>query len=77
MNSGTENAAVLDFTIPRGESGGESKKPWTLFKTIELNEDTYSYEFTGLNFSELIIIGSGIINLSETTNSAVVIKTIF
>ena len=74
VNSGTENAAVLDFTIPRGESGGESKKPWQLFKTIELNEDTYSYEFTGLNFSELIIIGSGIINLSETTNSAVVIS---
>lgn len=74
VNSGTENAAVLDFTIPRGESGGESKKPWTLFKTIELNEDTYSYEFTGLNFSELIIIGSGIINLSETTNSTVVIS---
>lgn len=74
VNSGTENAAVLDFTIPRGESGGESKKPWTLFKTIELNEDTYSYEFTDLNFSELLIIGSGLINLSETSNSAVVIS---
>ena len=71
VNSGTAQNAVLDFTIPRGECSGEIEKPWTLFKTIELNDDTYSYEFTDLNFSELLIIGSGLINLSETSNSAV------
>lgn len=71
VNSGTAQNAVLDFTIPRGECSGEIEKPWKLFKTIEASEDAVSYEFTDLNFSELLIIGSGLINLSETSNSAV------
>lgn len=74
VNSGTENAAVLDFTIPRGESGGESEKPWQLFNTIEATEDTGSFEFTGLNFSEFMFIGSGLVNVSETTDSSVMIS---
>ena len=57
--------------VPSG-GGGESKE-WKLFQTIDFSEEytdgVMSWEWTDLDFEELVFIATGLTNINESTNS--------
>lgn len=75
VNRGTENAAILDFVIPKGEKGDPGafglQKEWETFDEVEFSKDVFAAEYSDLNFSEFLFWGQGLINLSETADSEV------
>lgn len=68
IQSIAEQAAAL---VPGG-GGGESKE-WKLFQTIDFSEEyadgVVSWEWTDLDFEELVFIATGLTNINESTNS--------
>lgn len=57
-----------------GEKISIGDKEFTLFKTITFDGETYSYDFTDLDFEEFVLIGEGLVNLSETLDSNVIVE---
>ena len=57
--------------VPSG-GGGESKE-WKLFQTIDFSEEyadgVVSWEWTDLDFEEIVFIATGLTNINESTNS--------
>lgn len=49
--------------------GDENVKEWQLFKTIDFANEGEQLEFTGLDFTEIFIIATGLCNTSESTAS--------
>ena len=68
IQSIAEQAAAL---VPGG-GGGESKE-WKLFQTIDFSEEyadgVMSWEWTDLDFEELVFIATGLTNINESANS--------
>ena len=54
--------------------GDEDMKEWQLFKTIDFSNEDEQLEFTGVDFSDIFIIATGLRNTSESTNSGMFIK---
>lgn len=52
------------WAAPSGE-----EKQWKLFQTITGDGDTVSWEWTDLDFTEFLFVGTGLINTSGTTDS--------
>lgn len=69
-------ATFKGITLPNGETylpegSGATEKEWQLFQTIELKEDTLTYKFTDLDFTEFMIEAVVLTNESEITESSV------
>ena len=54
--------------------GDEDMREWKLFKTIDFSNEGEQLEFTGVNFSDIFIITTGLRNASESTNSGMIIR---
>lgn len=54
--------------------GDENMKEWQLFKTIDFSNEDEQLEFTGVDFSDIFIIATGLCNTSESMNSRMLVK---
>ena len=61
---------VIEWEPP---SSGE-EKPWGLFQEITGDGDTLSWEWTDLDFTEFLFVGVGLTNVSENTDSIIIIE---
>lgn len=73
----TDTAKKGDVPMWNGEnvvwgapSGGQDKQ-WKLFQEITGDGDTFSWEWTDLDFTEFLFVGVGLTNVDENTNSTI------
>lgn len=66
--------SLLRRRVMMQAEGDEDVKEWQLFKTIDFSNEDEQLEFTGVDFSQIFIIATGLCNTSESTNSGMLIR---
>lgn len=64
-----DGSAPLSIEVPQGGGGGTIEKEWKLFQTINGDGDTLSFEWNDIDFSEFVLVCTGLVNKSEADSS--------